>query len=94
MDDAALDLLALHDSREERVGKVETIVVVVELIAEITVSGSLFTRDDSDMLGKKRKLQLPLQVEDSFLLELSDDFLSLTGHVAHRVGRVNVLDYP
>ena len=52
-DDAVLDLLALHDSRKERVGEVETVVVVVKLIAEVTESGGLFTGDDRDMLGEE-----------------------------------------
>ena len=93
-DDAVLDLLALHDSRKERVGEVETVVVVVKLIAEVTESGGLFTGDDRDMLGEEWELQLSLQVEDTFFLELSDDLLPFAGHVAHRVGGVDILHNP
>ena len=93
-DDAALDLLALHDGWEERVGEVETVVVVVELVAEVAEARSLLAGDDRDVLGEKWELQLPLQVEDTFFLELADDLLPFAGHVAHRVGGVDVLDNP
>ena len=94
IDDALLDLFALHDGRKEFHLELKPIVVVGQLPAEVAVASRVFAGDDGDVLAEHGQLQFALHVEDPLFLELSHNFLPSSGQVTHGVCWVYVVDNP
>ena len=94
INDALLHLFALHDGGEEGDGETEAVGVVLQLAAEVAVAGGIGCADDGDVLCEEWQSELALQVEYAFVLQLVDNLLTLTGHVAEGIGGVDVADYP
>ena len=64
------------------------------MATEITITRSILGRNDSNTLGKGWNAELALQVENTLFLQLADNLLTLAGHIAEGVGRVDVADNP
>ena len=72
----------------------ETVFIVLQLIHEVTIAGSISAGYDGDMLTEHRQLEFLLEFKDALLLQLADNLHALTCHVAHRVGGIDIGDYP
>ena len=91
---ALLYPLALHRSRKETGLKLQTIIVIGKLVAEITITCCRCTGNDGDALAEHRECQLLLQFEYALCFQRIDDFQPLARHIAHRIVRVNIVYYP
>ena len=90
--DALLHLLALHGGRKELCAEGEG--RVGELVHKIAITSGSGTGDDRDVKAEKRQRERLLHVEDSLGLQLGDDLLTATGHVAKGERGVYVGDDP
>ena len=84
----------LHSSRKKLCMKAKIVFIVFQLIYKITVSSSICTRNNSHSLTKHWKLKFFLKFEDTFLFQQTNNLLTLSGHVTHRVSGVDISDYP
>ena len=91
---ALLYPLALHRSRKEAGLKLQTIIIIGKLVAEITISSSRSTGNDGDALTEHREHQLLLKFEHPLCFQCIDDFQSLARHITHRIVRVNIVNNP
>ena len=93
-DDALFHLLALHGGGEKFSVETEAVVVGGQLVGEVAIAGSRRARHHGHALREEREPEFLLQVEHALGPQPGNDFLPAAGHVAHRVGGVNVVDYP
>ena len=91
---ALLHGFALHDGAEEFHLIYISSLIVVQLAAEVAVAGCSFARYNGNALCEHRQLQLFLQVEHAFCLQLSHYLLPAPCQVAHRVLGIDVAHYP
>ena len=70
----------------------EAVGVVAELVAEVLVACGRGRRDDGNALQQAGQGQFFVHVEHAFLLECVENFLTSSGQIAERVGRVDVHD--
>ena len=68
----------------------QPVAVVVYLVAEVAITGSLGAGDDGYALGKAGQREFALEVEDACLLELADYLHALAHDVAQGVVGVYV----
>ena len=86
---ALLHPVALHDGRKEPEREMETVFVVVQLIAEVSVTGGRRTANDGDTLRKQGQWQFRIVVKNTIFLQLTQDFLTAAGHVTEGIGGVD-----
>ena len=81
---------ALHDRRVKAGMEVESVVVVFQLIAEVTITGSSSATDHSDAPKYRRQRQRLIIVQDAIGFQLTKNLLTPQSHVAQRIGRVDI----
>ena len=60
----------------------DAILVVVQLVAEVTVTGSLHGTDDGNALRQERNVELLVHVDDTLVLQSLDYLLPAQRHFA------------
>ena len=90
--DALLHLLPLHHGWEEFAVEVVATAVVLQLIHEVAIAGCGSRGDDGNTLRQLGHEELFVEVNHPLLLQLAQDKLPLTHHVADSVGRVDILN--
>ena len=70
--------------------ELQTIGIVGQLIAEITVTGCIGTRNHGYALRKKWHFEFFLQIENALSLQLIDNLQTLASHVTHCEFRIDI----
>ena len=83
--------IALHQCRKQFRAEEEAAGIVLQLMAEVAISGSRGRRDDGDTLRKWRHFQLLVQGKYTFCGKLVQNLLAAASHVAQSIGGVDVL---
>ena len=89
-DDGLLGGIALHEGVEEL--RAEGIGTLRQLLAEVLIAGSVGARDHRDALHDRGQRRFAVHLPDPLALQAGDGLLTLTLHVAQRVGGVDVGD--
>ena len=92
--DCLFYLLALHNGREESDAELESVLVILELVAEIAISSCCLRGYYGNSLGEHRNRKGFVEVEDALALQRVYDFLPLASHIAKGIVRVNILNNP
>ena len=90
--DALLHLLPLHHGGEEFAAEVVAAAVVLQLVHEVAIAGCCGRGDDGNTLRQLGHGELLVEVNHPLLLQLTQDKLTLTHHIADGVGGVDVLN--
>ena len=69
----------LHDGWEEL--SMEVVGRVSQLVDKVAIPCCCLAGDDSDVQAEERQRELLLQVEDAFVLELTDNLLAAACHI-------------
>ena len=92
-DDARRSGVALHQRREEPQIETEAVFIAGELALEIAPTRRRLTGDDGQAPGQQRELELGVHAEHPFCLQPGDGPLAGQFQIAHREGRVDVVDH-
>ena len=89
-----LHLLALHYCMEKCHRESEPIFVILQMMAEVSVSGSSLARYDCNIPAEHWYMQPPLHIEYALILQLCYDFLAFPRHVSESVCGVYIRHNP
>lgn len=80
----------LHHRLEEAHREPYMLLIAVELVEEIAVTGRGWRRYDGDTRGHVGPLQLTVQIDDTFARQPVDNLLAAPHKVTHGVVRVDI----